>query len=63
MTRVTIKFCMQGSLFLYAGIIIHLIKDNQDIWYYGNLSEIVSFVSTMLDVYDEWLIMQINSLF
>jgi len=31
-------------LFLCAGIIIHLIKNNQDIRYYGGLKEIIPFI-------------------
>jgi NADH-ubiquinone oxidoreductase chain 5 len=33
----------KSLLFLYAGIIIHLIKNNQDIHYYGGLRDIIPF--------------------
>jgi len=41
----------KSLLFLCAGVIIHLMKNNQDIRYYGGLSEIIiSFVRVVFYV-------------
>jgi len=40
----------KSLLFLYAGIIIHLIKNNRDIYYRENLREIIPFVNVIFFV-------------